>query len=526
MKRGRTDNEIDVVFTLVCLKTKTLYDLKIIVLSNSVNPSFDSGTVDSILYGIYFRPTIRDFYDNGEHVIFAQHHDEIIFSSLIGPSSSSAVERTCLLDRVYWTYETHTLVLNESETEIYGMFIQLENTSPNTTRLKIEVSVDMGLRWLPSAFSSNGEKEARYKSTPFFPPDIDPAAYNLKIDQKKIAQKSPLWFKLRGDVTGTKAYMYIGFWVPKQVEDPTWTVDGEKKFDAFSRMNMRFGTASEDYSIIMYLYHFPDRLIELVGSCPAPSGGVYPSGWNASPDALITDPTMTWNDIPDTIASQYDQSSSSSSGFDPTLGVLETKSSLKKLNMAGYFYPQIYLEMICSERIWTDLLRYRRTSESTNGGGGWKYKHIARIYRVYRHKQTEELIVRLIKYAHSNKHRLQEIVHTDPEFINARKYFDELGENASYKEIEITEGKGDELTRNYAIRKREFAKPKYNEMPDFVATQKKAKITQNNNNNDWKTDMNQRNNLIVQDQRDDNVALRSLLADQIHLLVNVLKNKK
>ncbi len=501
MKRGRVESEPDVEFLLIDLLTNTVHDTKISVLSSGSH-RFDENK-DSIFYGIYFRPVIQNAKD---YVMFAIHDGKVVFSSRLLPQPTPGA-KTAILDRVYWTFETHSIMLDEKETSIYGMYIELENTGTKT--VKIEPAIDMSVTWLTRTFT-----DKRFTSLPFFPPDIDPAEYNLKIDVRKIAQKTPLWFKLRGDVTGTKMYTLIGFWVPTKEKDPTWTFDGEKVFDAFSRENMRFGSQSEDYAIMMLLLFRPNISIELVGCCPAPPP--YPSNWNASPDALIFDPNMSWAEIPETTSAQY----TLEDGFDPRQGVMEIKSSKTKLNMAAYFYPQIYMEMITTKRIWTDLVRYRRTSVN-NGDGTWSYKHVARIYRVYRHKKTEETIVRLGKMAYANRATLQTLVHTNPEYIAIRHYFEELAEQATYVEITLDDCRdcnGEQIFKDYYKRKRELAKPLIDTVPTNVTKRSKT----DNGHVDWKIDIDNRNEVIVNGGKTGSV-LRQLLAEQIVALTNVLK---
>ena len=314
-------------------------------------------------------------------------------------------ETVSLMDRSYKVYETYTLGQDTETT--HSIYFQI-NTDTG-------VSVDMSLRWLSKHVTGF------VRNVRFFPYDVDPTQYGLKLNSTQIIQKTPLWFKARGEVSGTKAYQLIGYWVPSKKEDPNWSIDGDHVFDAQSKANMRFGSESEDKGLITYTLHYSGVIskVELAGWCNAPQSSGLAAGWGASPDALVCEPNHTWDDerVPESTKTYF----GGVGVFNPTLGVLEIKSSQTKLSFEPYFFPQLYMEMISTQRVWCDLVRYT--------------PHTTRVYRVYRHKPTEDTLISLWKYARKNSHKLRDIIQEEP-FVKIRNYFQKLASTLSFIEIE------------------------------------------------------------------------------------------
>lgn len=346
-------------------------------------------------------------------------------------------ETMTLMDRTYKVYETYTLGQDGGETT-HSIYFQISSSPPrrggeeHPQNESYRICCDMSLKWLPKNLPHF------VRGVRFFPYDIDIAQYGLKLDTPRIIQRTPIWFKVRGEVSGTKAYQLIGFWVPTKQKDPTWTIDGDHVFDAKSKANMRFGSESEDKGLITYALHAKNvTKIGLAGWCNAPASAGLPLGWGASPDGLVVDPTHTWEKVPENIGKYLflppppsggeegtpkggDQTPPLAGGFDPTLGVLEIKSSPSKLSFEPYFFPQVYMEMISTHRIWCDLVRYTPSK--------------VRIYRIYRHKPTEETLISLWKYARKHAHNLRDIVQEEP-FVKIRNYFTELAKQLTFIEI-------------------------------------------------------------------------------------------
>ena len=213
---------------------------------------------------------------------------------------------------------------------------------------------------------------------------------------------------------------------------------------------MRFGTIHEDYTIIAYLMAegHANRTFEEVGWCNAPRNA-YPPTWGASPDGIIRNPEMKWSYIPVDIRKYYAESD-----WDVTKGVAEFKCSTANCDMLAYYYPQLYMEMIATKTLWADLVRYSETRE-TDTDGTWNLVRTCRVFRVYRHKPTEDLIVSLIKDSLANKKDLINWVQTEP-YKDIRSYFSRLAQNAKYIELDI--GKDSNIAtviENYEAHKRQ-----------------------------------------------------------------------
>jgi len=321
------------------------------------------------------------------------------------------------MDRMYAVYETHQLWMDaENKNSVMALYIRLEK---NVSGNNISPGVDMSLCWLPSRFGKE-----QFKRVPFYPPDVVPEQHGIRVDASSIPQRTPIWKLVRGPVSGTKAYKLMGYWVPTKKEDPTWSYTAEPVFNEFSKQNMRFGNASEDFAIMMMLLHAPNVKIELVGWC---KGVGVPVGWGASPDGIIHNKEVV---VPESIQKHFVDTAP----FDYTRGVLEIKSSQTSLALAPYYFPQVYMEMISTNTVWCDLVRYRRCRPHANAT---EYVHEARVFRIFRHRPTEESLVRLLKYALNNTHRLQDVVQEAP-FVALRAHFKELSEITSYREIKFT----------------------------------------------------------------------------------------
>jgi hypothetical protein len=319
----------------------------------------------------------------------------------------------------YVVYPTHALKTEEDGTLASKMYFRAENNllyGGGTLRIQMEPAIDMGSLFLEPEFGSE-----RFKGLHFFPVDVDPAEHALTIDPRNIPQRTPLWFKLRSEVSGSRAYKLMGYF------------PGEREFTLFDRCTMRFGSLSEDISVIGYLTRWPSRRFEEVGTCSAPPDG-YPANWGASPDGRVCDPDMTWGAVPEKFRKHY-----TNGRFDVTKGAIEIKSSRRKKGMEDYFYPQVYMEMIALDVMWCDLVRYCR-SRYKDSDGKWVYKHSFRVHRIYRHEPTEALLVKCLQHAANAVGRgakLKDIVR-EKGFVALRELFSGLSKTASYDTIEMT----------------------------------------------------------------------------------------
>ncbi len=375
---------------------------------NAVTAVLHGTSLEASLYSLTPTDANADYMD----FVIRIHDKRIASSAVLGmeiqyqgkrilvdnPFEIDAVcESFVLMDVEYRIYFTHVLALEQDS--LRSIYFQLKRVSD----VKVEIVLDMGLDWFPSEFPNGRFTRAR-----FFPPDVDPTKYGLKIDMRQVPQRGARWFSAIGSlqVRGSNASKYLGFFVPSKANEPQWSID-QPITDHDALVRVRKGSSNEDYGLIMYLHANPTCSVSLIGRCDAPSP--YPIGWGASPDALVTD----------------------SASAQPQ-GVLEIKTTDGTLlTIEAHFIPQMYMEMIATSTTWCDLLRMRsaHTAEGTSRRG--------RIYRLKRHAPTEALMTRLIKYAHSNKLRLQEVI-LEHEFVTFRAFLNELCIQLPYRDIEVT----------------------------------------------------------------------------------------
>lgn len=429
----------------------------------------------------FFRPGLQQ--PNLYTFYILKNEKECIYSTQL-QSTDPPGDVVTLMDRCYKVYETYTLGQNTEGIGItYALYFSIDHTAG-------KIRTDMSLAWLPLHLP-------RFvRNIQFFPYDVDPTQYGLKLDTTKIPQRTPLWFKVRGDVSGTKAYQLLGFWVPTKEEDPNWTLDGDHVFDEKSKANMRFGSESEDKALIMYATHCKNiSSIRLAGWCNAPRPD-FPIGWGASPDGLVIDDTHGWNNVPEDIKKYV----VSPDDWNPSEGVLEIKSSKRKLSMDAYFFPQVYMEMISTGRVWCDLVRY--------------IPNKIRVYRIYRHKPTEDTLISLWKYARKNVHRLRDVIQEEA-FVKIRDYFKRLGAVVSFVEFNATPSIQKEI-QSYEMYQKETASNGGGGDCNFLISTKKSKTSQ------WfeQADANHKAFYGVVNDPD---KLKQLILKQIDIYTSVLK---
>lgn len=361
----------------------------------------DFDQVDSIDFAIIFQPPLTVDQATSAHVeILHYKTTKVIFGQYVlppilracgaenGGAENGGVDTLEIqADELnYLLTETHQLHFNRTNETITIMFVKISSHASAA----LQPDVDMHMRFF-------GQFGTRFKFVDWFPPNVDPAAYGLRIDPRSIPQRTLLWFKLRGEVTGTKAYALLGFWVPSKAEDPQYSFFKPAKFSEFSKAAMRLGSASEDAALLTYFMHYKDRTFEEVGWCTAPAP--LPKTWGASPDGVVWVPA----------APAGGANPPAPAGRAGSQGALEIKTSRSKLSMEAYFFPQVYMEMISLNVQWTDLIRY-------------KPGHGAHIYRIHRDPEIEARLIPLWKRALANAQRLQDIVQ-EQAYVDMREYF-------------------------------------------------------------------------------------------------------
>lgn len=433
MKRTRQEDESTPKLNFILANSKSgklyEYNLKVFGAPHEGQeicnfPHLKGGGRKSAFYGLYFRPPITT--KHKEYCLYILlGEEELVFSSLFFPSNGGK-NKVDYLDRTYHCFPSHQLIYDREDPKIlYGMFLQLTRTASFDQGGQVEIAIDMGLDCMASLVG-------RFSSTTFVPYDL-PLDY--KLDASRLHQRTPRWFIERGegDMTGTKGYKYLGFWVPTKEEDPGWTINSQPVFTPIQQARVDRGSVSEDPALIMYLTRFPHIRVSLVGWVRLKGS----DGWGASPDGLAVDPSSRI--LPEGIVSSAD----------PSRGIVEIKTSNsvgRVPDMQAYYLPQMYMEMMAAETSWGDLVRFSAQEKRM------------RVYRVYRHQKTQDRLVELWKYAIAHKHRLQEVVLEEP-FVQMRAYLKELASKLEYTEIELTEEMAERI-RRYQEYEEEWKRPK------------------------------------------------------------------
>ncbi len=372
---------------------------------SAAKKSLDDGTLDSVDFTIHFRPHMT--METARLTTLSVHYKNVlVFRQHV--AGAAGTEGHLVLRPVeleYHCYDTHAL--HTTGPAVQSLYLTLCNNSTDPRQvLRLEPHVSMK-RYM--------EALHRFTALHWFPPDVSPSLYGLRIDPASIPQRTPLWFQMRGCMSGTKAYKLLGFYVPTLEQDPTWNINGtDETFDAQARARMRLGSLSEDCCAITYLHAFPLRSFAEVGWCDAPRTGVagalgYPIGWGASPDGVLTDPDMDWDAVPDDVRAHWEPLlGGDCAAATPRRGAAEFKTSRTKLSFEPYFLPQVAMEMIALGVVWCDLSRYRPHD-------------IAHVYRVWRDPALEQRFMGLWRRAMScNSQELQRLVHTDRAYIDVR----------------------------------------------------------------------------------------------------------
>lgn len=380
---------------------------------------FEDGiTTDSVDLVIHFRGgggaggggTLMLQYVGAEHV-----QSPLLWTQALLPLADGVPLTLREQELEYRCFPSYVAHVKNNGTVISSVYLSIDNvkTANDGFDLSLQVHVNTRLQFMSEHLGDRG------RFLDWFPPDVDPAQWGLRVDPRRIPQRTPLWFKLRGDVSGSKAYVLLG-----------WFSDN-KPMSAFQKSAMRLGTHSEDAIVLMYCHTFPDRTFEEVGWCPAPG---HPIGWGASPDGIVTDPSMTWDQVPDpAIREGYGNVVSI------THGACEFKTSRTKLVVEPYFLAQIYMEMIALQVVWCDLVRYRPSRDWDPVAGQWRYNDEAHVYRIFRYPAMEQRLVPLWKRAHANQHILvQKIIHEE-EFVAVRADLEQVARTQEpYRKITMT----------------------------------------------------------------------------------------
>lgn len=366
---------------------------------------------DIIFYGVFFDPPIAvdsfmngaflDVYYNGKNPIGRGR-----VSLNLYPDDSKKEYIVLKSDCKYIVFDTHALRLDpHNDDNVQCVEFTIHNTQiserDNTPILQLLPSITPFME-------QNTPKGGKFVDLSYYPADPDVMDTLQDIDCSMVPQRTPYWFKVRGAVTGSKAYKLCGFFQRSSAN-----------FDEAALKRMRFGRIMEDYICLSYIIA-QGVTVSMCGFVPYNSEHT----WGCSPDGKVHDAKMSWDNSSIPLYTKNDYSH-----LDIRFGALEIKASRSDCSMKDYYYPQIYLEMMTLETAWVDVVRYSEMRISN--GQMWRTERKIRIYRVYRHKPTEHIITKCIK----NGLEKGQSVYNNKEFIKLRSYLRDLANAAQYKEI-------------------------------------------------------------------------------------------
>lgn len=373
---------------------------------------------DIIYYGLHLEPpvplesmlgaTLHVFY-SGQNPVSTGSFNIALLETLPEKDDIVDLENTFC----YVVEYTHSLRLTEDQKSVSIIHFTVNNVqlSKRNSTPHLELLPDM------DSFFYETFGEDRFVAQPFYP--ADPAVMDAlkRVNARDVPQRTPFWFKLRGEVTGTKAYKACGFY------------PDSSEFDEKALRRMRFGRVREDFICAVYMDQRPHVKVEMVGCCPVPDK----KGWGASPDGIVHDETMTWDLVPDHVRAEYEKDTH----VDICRGVLEIKGSQGNCNMQAYYYPQLYLEMMSVGAVWTDLVRYSEQRVSDNGT--WSTLRECRVYRVYRHRKTETKLINLVNTYLRTPFGSRLQLFKEERYERFRTYLKECSSSAEYAKLEVSE---------------------------------------------------------------------------------------
>lgn len=306
--------------------------------------------------------------------------------------------------------------INQILFNIQNMQMRGDNPSP-----VIVLDVDFGLELFPKLFPN------RFFGLSYVPPTI--SLETLNIDASQVPQRIPLWFKLRGSVSGSTIPSLLGYYTPgpndsakKHEQFQNEWIHG-KKFTGWQAVNLRFGKSREWNIVMAYLTHYSQRSFSEVGYVTHPEN---PNEWGASPDGILTDPSVTWEDLPDETKEQF-KPKDFKRGL--TKGAAEFKASRFDCKFRGTHIPQLMWEMMSLSVAWGDLVRYSEVSKRLPNGNFGLVKTCKSI-RFYRDRSKERRLMELVAQAKEIKdsgdiNKFLTLVRSPP-YVEMRKDFDSL----------------------------------------------------------------------------------------------------
>lgn len=335
---------------------------------------------DTLLFVVHFRPALTEAQavTTRLRVTYAgdaEVGNKTVFNQLVWPAGQQVAagqQLTLRPDREleYVCFETHQLKLGQAKGTFCALYLGIENRQCDQGPMLLCTQLDMHHTCMPTLLPDS-------QFLRWFPPDVDPKQWGLRLDPRNIPQRTPLWIRYRNELaavlSGSSSVKVTGFFA------------NSRPIDARARLAMRRGSQSEDVGLLGYLDYYErvvgeHRTFQEIGLCPVAGR----PGWAVSPDGIIYAAGVKWSDLPATSPGHR----GNPEAWDVGKGVVEFKTS-SKLCMEDYFYPQLYMEMLATNTLWADLVRYRPTRTWNAQTASWEYQDVMHVYREYRDATLE-----------------------------------------------------------------------------------------------------------------------------------------